>query len=515
MSALQRIGELGARLRLRRAMRSSIDAGLVAGGLAVVLVVAGCWMSKPMAWWGPPGMVLAGCVCGWVVAFFKKQNAREIAAELDVLGRTKDRFVTLMSLQGCVAPIEKNALRECEGFALSFDAKPVLGPLLPKKVWVLPLPLITSALLLLHFYIYDPGRRPLTDQELAVEEKAQQMERLADELAKRDSPEGQKLAEELRLSAGRMKPKPESDQSESADAQKRALSEMSRLEQMIEAMRKAGPTKAELAALQQALESQPQTQAAAESLSLREREKAAEQMESGVGGMGGQQASELSQAMQRKADQIPQGERGEISKQMQRAGQAPESQQKQELQQIAKKLRESGKENNQSQGGTKPGQSGVDSETLQKAMNAMRQMKEQGRQGEGQGQGKGDGRGKVQSKDFKKDGSGEPGESGEGDPTGKPGSERDTGTTESPFGKNQTPDAEGGSPEMLLGQMGEGESLSDLLRGIAGGDEKAEKTYRALMEAAEAEAENTVEQEDLPLGRRMIIRKYFESIRSE
>ena len=76
------------------------------------------------------------------------------------------------------------------------------------------------------------------------------------------------------------------------------------------------------------------------------------------------------------------------------------------------------------------------------------------------------------------------------------------------------PDADKGGELALRGQLGEGESLSQLLP-AAGGDDKARRRYKELYEAVLPAAEEAVLQENIPLGSRYFIRRYFEAIRPE
>jgi hypothetical protein len=47
----------------------------------------------------------------------------------------------------------------------------------------------------------------------------------------------------------------------------------------------------------------------------------------------------------------------------------------------------------------------------------------------------------------------------------------------------------------------------------AADNSKAARRYKELVEAAAASAEDAVEQEEIPLGSRFLVKRYFESIR--
>jgi hypothetical protein len=106
---------------------------------------------------------------------------------------------------------------------------------------------------------------------------------------------------------------------------------------------------------------------------------------------------------------------------------------------------------------------------------------------------------------------------GEGDPrlpSGQPGSERDTGTTESPLGKDPNTPGKNASAQQLSGRQGEGESLQQSL--ISAGDtSKSKRGYKQLYDAMAPAAQDAVLQENIPLGSRFFIKRYFESIRPQ
>jgi hypothetical protein len=106
-----------------------------------------------------------------------------------------------------------------------------------------------------------------------------------------------------------------------------------------------------------------------------------------------------------------------------------------------------------------------------------------------------------------------PGEGGDPRiPSGQPGSEKDTGTTDSPFGKDQNAPARDGQQQSLAGRLGEGETLQQFLPGVADAS-KSKRRYKELYEAMAPAAEDAVVQENIPLGSRFFIKRYFESIR--
>ncbi len=71
-----------------------------------------------------------------------------------------------------------------------------------------------------------------------------------------------------------------------------------------------------------------------------------------------------------------------------------------------------------------------------------------------------------------------------------------------------------GQAHRLEGMLGNGESLQELVHSPSG-PAKASRRYRDLYEAMAPGAQNTVEQENIPLGSRNFVRRYFENIRPQ
>jgi hypothetical protein len=100
-----------------------------------------------------------------------------------------------------------------------------------------------------------------------------------------------------------------------------------------------------------------------------------------------------------------------------------------------------------------------------------------------------------------------------GIPSGQPGSEYDKGTTASPLGSVKNVDAPGKAVH-LSGTLGEGESLSEMIL-THDDNSRSSQRYREIYNAMAPAAESAVLQEDIPLGSRFYVRRYFESIRPE
>ena len=99
-------------------------------------------------------------------------------------------------------------------------------------------------------------------------------------------------------------------------------------------------------------------------------------------------------------------------------------------------------------------------------------------------------------------------------PSGQAGSERDTGTTDTPFGKDVNAAGKDAKAQQLAGRQGEGESLQQSLTS-AGDHSKSNRGYKDLYEAMAPAAQDAVLQENIPLGSRFFIKRYFEAIRPQ
>ena len=103
----------------------------------------------------------------------------------------------------------------------------------------------------------------------------------------------------------------------------------------------------------------------------------------------------------------------------------------------------------------------------------------------------------------------------DGKPSGMPGGEHDTGHPDQLF-SDQPPDTTRlqGEARHLEGMLGDGASLQQLT-GATGGPARAGRPYKDLYDALAPAAQDSVEQENIPLGSRHFVRQYFENIRPQ
>ena len=454
------------------------------------------------------------------------------AQRLDRLARTHDRCQTALAFAArdpaARTPLETLALEECTRFVERFDHRPAL-PLRAPRAWgftIFPLVALASLALYAALGIGQPPRDPAL--AAAVDRRAEALEKIADRL-RRDpaakSPDLDKLADAMKRSAERLKA---GERTNDDERLKSALKELSSLEAMLDAMKRAQQegkiSPGELSALAAALAASEQTRPAAESLQGGQLEKAAAQLEQLLQqlqqqGNAAQALQQLAQSMQEQAAKLSEQERNEVARQMEQAAQGAQSGQpqlsQQALQRLAELLRRAGQNGNPSsrQASNGNGQPMTEKQ-LQDLINSLENMKDGLRPGDGKGQpqdGQGEGSQALATVEVFGTRSGDP---YAGDkPTGMPGSEHDSGHPEKLFTDKPADAAKSGEAHRVEGLLGEGETLQQLTAAGGGSPAKAGRRYKELYDAMAPAAQETVEQENIPLGSRAYIRRYFENIR--
>jgi hypothetical protein len=298
-------------------------------------------------------------------------------------------------------------------------------------------------------------------------------------------------------------------------AAKAALKQLSSLEQWVQDLQKAAsPVSPEdLKELARELAKSEATREAAAALEAGNLAKAAQALEEKQkeGGPTAEQAREvLQKALERLAQQRQLSEAlQQIAREMQKAG-GQGQQQNEGLQRLAQMLRDmaqkSGSQGAPNQQGQQPSE-----QTLKELLAALQNMKygsdspgqkSSGQQGQGQ-------QGRVAMESFSQ---GTPGGEPLPVPSGQPGSERDTGSTDTPFGDKTALSGDKAKETALQGALGEGETLSTLMPALGDGSKSARR-YQQIYEAMAPAAQDALLQEEIPLGSRFFIKRYFESIR--
>ncbi len=482
---------------------------------------------------GSIGLWLAGTVG---LAVFSFRPLPEVAAKLDRLAGTRDRFQTALDFTERPRPqaFEALAIDECERYAKDFSVARWIPLGFPRHAWAVVAPMVTIALLCWYAALVERAGRPDAAAQEKVEGQAHTLEQIAVELAKaaelRGDEELARLAKEMQERAARLKDRAPKDR----DADKLALREISALEAMLRAMQQKAkaPTASpeELAALAEALARTPDGKDAAEALQRGDAASAGRQLEELLQklkqrGDAAKQMDELARSMQEQAAKLSADQKSEIARQMEQAAQAAQAGRSEQVQQLLQRLAELLKQTGKGKSDpSKPGDGKtpptvrmpLDVKTLQELINALEKLKQSGDADRDAAESVSRAllRLPLPGADARPNApDGKPaGEKGE-QPGGKNGDENDGGPGTKLFA-NRPIDAKPaeGPARRIEGVFGDGSSLQEFMQS-AGTGGKATRAYRELYGVMAPAAQDAVEQENIPLGSRFYIRKYFESIR--
>ena len=478
------------------------------------------------------------CLVVWLAGTFglARYNLRpllQVAEQLDRVAGTRDRFQTALDFSHHSNPpaFEQLALDECESYARDFPLEQWLPVAFPRfALWAL-VPVTTIALLWWHAALTERANRPDAAAREKVEGQAKSLEQIAADLAKaaelRGDEELARIAREMQERAARLKDRAPKDR----EADKLALREISALEAMLremqQAARSATASPEELAALAEALERTPDGKDAADSLKRGEMEAAGRQLEELLQklkqrGDAAKQMDELVRSMQEKVGKLTSDQKNEIARQMEQAAQAAQAGQSEKMQQLLQRLADllkqsgKGKPSQPSDGkGTPAARIPLDEKTLQELINALEKLK----QSDGADKDASESAARAllrlpmpNAERHENPAGGKP-----GDPNDQPGAQKgdlNDPTASRGLFADKPIDARPaeGPAKRIEGAFGDGTSLQEFMQS-AGAGGKSSRAYRELYGVMAPAAQDAVEQENIPLGSRLYIRRYFESIR--
>jgi len=501
-----------------------VKAALLAGAVLVILGAVNRWVLGRLPFdWQTAGVAAgAAGVIAVLVTIAQRRSLAQIAGVIDRLGGTHDRFLTALhfSEEPKEEAMRSMALQECVRFVQGGKFSRLIPVRMPREVAYLLVPVVALALLQWEARETFAARQSETAAARAsVEDTAKKLEELARQTAQASeqakSEELKRLAEQLQRSAEQLR----ANATNPEDAGKSALRELSALEQLVQEMQSSpgAATPEEMQALAKALEQNEATKDAASAMAKGDLAKAAEELEKAMQQLAEQKDERtpeqikqaLEQALKQLAEQKQLSEAMQkMAQQMQRSAAQKGGDSSEAAKQLAQMLRQ------MAQGKSGQQQSGQQSaQAMKNLLAALQNMKF----GEGQGQPGGEPQpGQtpgVVIQSFAKDGA-MPSAGDPQQPSGQPGSERDTGTTDSPLGKDRHAAGQDGQTQQLSGRQGEGESLQQSLTS-AGDQSKSNRGYKELYEAMAPAAQEAVQQENIPLGSRFFIKRYFEAIRPQ
>ena len=512
---------------------------------ALVVIVAGRlllgWTPPLLSAWEAAWAGLAGIVFVAQRAWTRWPTVAETARILDRRAATRDRFATALGLGGRadLGPVEALAFAECARFAGNFPLRRWTPCRFPLAARWLPVPCITLTMLLWRGSLPDGSGNADPALQTVLHAQADELQRAADTVAGKKDDADRRLAEELARAAERLRQAANARNPDPEATRRDALRELSDLQNRLRQLAAANaPSPAELAALAAALQrdGSEAARAAAEALRRGDNGEAARQLEKLLAELkknadAAGALERLARAMQDQAGRLSESERGELGRQMARA-QADARQREELMKKIADLLRQRGAtgaagQADANRGGGQPGAGGaspgasegagssvgaLSNQQLQSLLNSLEDMKN-GLNGNG---GPGQGGMSLSLGDAPPPGAVQTSPPGGGNSPagGAPGSERDPGTSE----LGNRPDAGAPAPPgrvaRATGMLGEGETLSDFAPSTdPAAPARAGRRYREIYDAMAPAARDSVRQENIPLGSRVLVERYFQNIR--
>ena len=525
------------RMALGDFLRSAARAALFFFGMLLVLNAAAWWRGgfRPdlaaipiMLTWP----FIFGAFAALLITALNFPRPERVALTLDAAGATRDRFVTGLRLAEKLRTneLETIALAEIAGYARSRKLGVMLPVRLPRELAWIAAPVAMIALLWWSAMNANAIKDARAEEETAaISSTAKQLEqlgKLTDALSKENDDKLLKLvAERLRQSAEQMR----AEAADGKDARKTALRELALLEDLVKQLRRPeAATPEEMKVLAGALAKHEPTREAAKDIAGGNFADAAKKLAQAA--QDPASAEQVNTTLKQALDHLAE-KREQVSKQIEKLQQAAEGGRQDLLKKIAdavSDLAQQGKNvARESKAGAKGEQKKMTDDDLRRLLGALEGLKDQQqRQQEGDGpqggppqpgepkQGGADDGGTVAMLNFsQRENPGAMGEESLKSPSGKPGGDGDKDTTKNPFGANSAAQKSAARKEQDAVQLGAGESLSALIPSAAAGDEKATRRYRELYDAASFAAEDAVTQENIPLGARFLIRRYFQAIR--
>ena len=491
----------------------------VMGALAVSVAVQAlfsrfCEGRLPLVIGAPLAVALA-------LAAFETWRSRptlaRVAFLLDRRAGTRDRLATALAFEDESGVFAVAAHAECEAWLrANFDGQRETPLTWPGALPWIAVPIIS--LLLLHLWpeavATDAPAVALLKPDPAALHIAGELETMARRAEQKppgeQSVELQKVAAALKRSASLLR-----SEAEGTGASKAVLRELSALEQFVREAREGH----ELETLGEALSKTDAGKAAGEALKKRDPEAPKKLEELGkrlVQSKNNEQTmKQLAQAMAQAAGQL--GQNSELGT---GAGQAAAAAKSGDAAGTGQALGKMGQalQSMQDSGGS--GGGGGNAREMQGMISQLQEMKtggagasrlpEPGASGDGK-QSKASGPLAI-DQNPKGKGAGQQafGVSGQ---NGKPGSEFDRGTKKTPFGALPPgiSDAKGKAVQ-VAGIAGDGETIRALLA-TAPGAEPAQAAFKPVYDAAKAAAEDALAHEEIPVGSRLFVKRYFEAIR--
>ncbi len=431
-------------------------------------------------------------ISGWCIAaiFRAPWSIRQTACWLDSMADTKSRFATILALrdQGFAGAWRDSLLRECITFVATFESRKWSRPRVPRNWWIAATPWL--ALLLLNFQ--DQLRQPKDepDQDRVLAQTSFRLEQMAAKSAGA-VPDAQlrKLIDELRKSAERLR----ETRLPQSDAKRRAFEQLARLDEILRQAQDSQVTAAEMEALLNALAANDLTKHVEELLREGKDEEAlAERLRD----QASKKIRELAQSLQESMNRLSENEKSQVSRELQQSMQAAQMGNSDDMrhlmQQIAAMIREG-----------KISRASKNAQTVQSMIRSLEDLKNALRDGSLQIAETDESLSRAQTMQFDQTGE------NPGDPTGKPGG---GGPADLHQKQIKDPLEAVGQAKKAQGIIGQGEYSLDVISSV-GSTGHANREYRQLFDAVAPDNEQAIEQEEIPVSSRNLVKRYFERIR--
>jgi hypothetical protein len=435
-------------------------------------------------------------ISGWcIVAIFRAPwSIRQTACWLDSMADTRSRFATILALrdQQFAGAWRSALLRDCTKFVETFEPSKWSRPRVPENWWIVATPWL--ALLLLNFHNQLPKDERNQDRVLA--QTSIRLEQMAAKSAGAlQDAQLRRLIDEIRKSAERLR----EARLPQSETKRRAFEELAKLDEILRRAQESQVTAAEMEALLSALAANDLTKNVEDLLREGKDEKAAQELErlaERLRDQAGKKIQELAQSLQESMNRLSENEKSQVSRELQQSMQAAQMGNSDEMrhlmQQIAAMIRE-GKISRASKNG----------QMVQSMIRSLEDLKNALRNGSLQIAETDEPLSQTETMQFDQTGR------NPGDPAGKPG-----GGGPADLQQKQIKDPLGafGQAKKAQGIIGQGEYSLDVISSV-GSTGHANREYRQLFDAVAPDNEQAIEQEDIPVGSRNLVKRYFERIR--
>jgi len=491
---------------LRRVRRARIVEGFIAAIIRSGTLVGTCllvlsfveYISGPLSDRSYLYLIALATISGWcIVAIFRAPwSIRQTACWLDSIADTKSRFATILALrdQGFAGGWRSALQRECIWFAKTFEPRKWSRPRVPPNWWIAATPWL--ALILLNFQDQLRQTKGERDQDPVLAQTSILLEQMAVKSAGAvQDAQLRKLIDEMRKSAEQLR----ETRLPQSEAKRRAFEQFAKLDEILRRARDSQVTAAEMEALLNALASNDLTKNVEVLLREGKDEEAAQELEKlaeRLRDQAGKKIRELAQSLQDSMNLLSENEKSQVSRELQQSMQAAQMGDSEEMrhlmQQIAAMIRE-GKISRASKNG----------QLVRSMIRSLEDLKNALRNGSLQIAETDEPLSQTQIMHFDQK------DRNSGDPTGKPGG---GGPADLHQKQIKDPLEAVGQAKKAQGIIGQGEYSLDVISS-AGSTGHANREYRQLFDAVAPDNEQAIEQEEIPVGSRNLVKRYFERIR--